>query len=187
MHIKEVKTAIKIGDFVLKQSHRNKINLKYLPNLSRQILTDNLARIYLFVQDGIIKKIGGSTSKGGIKATMSFYTSAMTGSPGVPRFIIHLLVFKALKSGSKIELFMITSPKTLATVNGLFGSKKVEIASFKEMEDLCKADYFLKENKYPDWNFQENHQPYPAVLAKKHVLYHQNRLGKKTIKNQKKT
>jgi len=179
MHIKEVKTAIKIGDFVLRKNHRNKIDIRYLPNINKKILTDNSARVYLIVQDGIIKKIGGSNSKGGIKATMSFYTSAMTGSPGVPRFVIHLLIAKALKNKSKIELYMITSPKTLATVNGLFGSKKVEIASFKEMENLCKADYYSREGKYPDWNFQENHQPYPADLARKHVLYHQRRLKKK--------
>jgi hypothetical protein len=181
MKIKDVKTAIKIGDFVLRQNHRNKIDIKYLPNIDRRILTDDSARIYLIVQDGIIKKIGGSTSKGGIKATMNFYTSAMTGSPGVPRFVIHLLIEKALKNKSKVELFMITSSRMLAKVNGLFGSKKAEIASFKEMEDLCKSDYFSREGKYPDWNFQENHQPYPPELAKKHVLYHQKRLNKKKV------
>ncbi|MCG2690265.1 hypothetical protein L6252_03230 [Candidatus Parcubacteria bacterium] len=179
MNIKEVKTAMKIGNFSLKKNHRNKIDLKYLPSLDKKILTDSLARIYLIVQDGIIKKIGGSTSRGGIKATMNFYTSSMTGSPGVPRFIIHLLIERALKNKAKIELFMITSPKTLAKVNGLFGSKKVEIASFKEMENLCKADYYSREKRYPDWNFQENHQPYPNELARKHVLYHQKRLNKK--------
>lgn len=179
MNIKEVKTAIKIGDFVLRRKHRNKIDIRYLPNIDRKILIDSSARVYLIVQDGTIKKIGGSTSKGGIKTTMSFYTSAMTGSPGVPRFVIHLLIERALRRGSKVELFMITSPKTLATINGLFGSKKVEIASFKEMESLCKSDYFLKERKYPDWNFQENHQAYPSELARKHVFYHQRRLSKR--------
>lgn len=127
----------------------------------------------------LLKKIGGSASKGGIKATMMFYVSAMTGSPGVPRFVIHLFIAKALIKKSKVELYMITSPKTLAKINGLFGSKKVEIASFKEMEDLCKSDYFLQEGRYPDWNFQENHQPYPSKLAKKYVLYHQKRLKNK--------
>ena len=179
MNIKDVKTAIKIGDFVLRKKGRNKIDIKYLPNIDKKILTDNSARIYLIVQDGVIKKIGGSTSKGGIKATMIFYTSAMTGSPGVPRFVVHLLIEKALKNGSKVELFMITSPRTLAKINGLFGSKKVEIASFKEMEDLCKSDYYSKDGKYPDWNFQENHKSYPPELAKKHVLYHRKRLSKK--------
>ena len=176
MKIKNVKTAIKVGDFVLKQNHRNHIDIKYLPTLNNKLLTDNSARVYLIIQDGVIKKIGGSASKGGIKATMIFYVSAMTGSPGVPRFVAHLLIEKALRSKSKVELYMITSPKTLAKVSGLFGHKKVEIASFKEMEDLCKSDYFSKEGKYPDWNFQENHEPYPPELARKHNLYHQRRL-----------
>lgn len=176
MKIKDVKTAIKVGDFVLKQNHRNHIDIKYLPTLSNKILTDNSARVYLITQAGIIKKIGGSASKGGIKATMMFYVSAMTGSPGVPRFVAHLLIENALRSKSKVELFMITSPKTLAKVSGLFGYKKVEIASFKEMEDLCKSDYFSKEKRYPDWNFQENHEPYPPKLAREHNLYHQQRL-----------
>lgn len=181
MNIQEVKTAIKIGDFVLRRNHRNKIDIIYLPNLSHKVLTDNSARIYLIVQDGIIKKIGGSASKGGIKATMMFYISAMTGSPGVPRFIVHLLIERALRNKSSMELFMITSPRTLAKISGLFGYKKVEIASFKEMEDLCKSDYYSKEKKYPDWNFQENHIPYPPMLAKKHNIYHQKRLGKKQV------
>ncbi len=176
MNIKDVKTAIKIGDFVLKQNHRNKIGLKYLSTLSNKILTDDSARIYLIVQNGIIKKIGGSASKGGIKATMMFYISSMTGSPGVPRFVAHLLIEKALRNKSKMELFIITSPKTLAKVSGLFGYKKVEIASFKEMENLCKSDYYSKEKKYPDWNFQENHEPYPPELAREHNLYHRKRL-----------
>ncbi len=179
MKIKEVKTAIKVGDFVLKQNHRNKIDIKYLPNITKEVLNDDIARIYLFVVDDVIKKIGGSTSKGGIKATMSFYVTSMTGSPGTVRFVIHLLIAEALEKGSKVELYMITSPKVLATINGLFGSKKVEIASFKEIEDFCKSDYFSIEHKYPDWNFQENHDPYPVKLAQQHNLYHQNRLKNK--------
>lgn len=179
MNIKEVKTAIKIGEFILRQNHRNKIDIKYLSSLDDKLLIDNSARIYLIVQDGIIKKIGGSSSKGGIRATMAFYVNAMTGSPGVPRFVLHLLINNALLNNSKLELYMITSPKTLARVSGLFGYKDVEIASFKEMENFCKSDYYSKEGKYPDWNFQENHSPYPPELARLHVLYHQKRLGRK--------
>jgi len=177
MKIKDVKTAIKVGDFALKQNHRNRIDINYLQILGNKVLTDNSARVYLITQDEVIKKIGGSASKGGIKATMMFYVSAMTGSPGVPRFVVHLLIEKALRSKSKVELYMITSPKTLAKVSGLFGHKKVKIASFKEMENLCKSDYFSKEGGYPDWNFQENHEPYPPELAREHNLYHQRRLN----------
>lgn len=176
MNIKDVKTAIKVGDFVLIEHPRNKIGIEYLPSVSSETITDDSARIYLIVQDGIIKKIGGSSSKGGIKATMSFYISAMTGSPGRPRFIGHLLIYDALIE-SRVELYMITSPKVLATVNGLFGSKQVEIASYQEMENFCKSDYYSTEGKYPDWNFQENHTPYPRELEDQFMLYHQNRLA----------
>jgi hypothetical protein len=179
MHIKDVKTAIKVGDFVLRKNNRNKIDIKYSPNIDKKTLRDNSARIYLITQDGIIKKIGGSIQKGGIKGTVSFYINAIEGSPGRPRFIIHLLIEKALRNKSKVSLYMITSPKTLATVNGLFGAKKMKIASFKEMEDLCKSDYYSWEKKYPDWNFQENHQPYPSKLERKFMTYHQKRLNKK--------
>ena len=37
MNIKKVKTAIKIGDFELKQNHRNKINLNYLSDIGGEI------------------------------------------------------------------------------------------------------------------------------------------------------
>ena len=179
MNIKDVKTATKVGDFVLRKDNRNKISFQYSSNLDKKSLSDDSARIYLITQDGIIKKIGGSIQKGGIRGTISFYISAMTGSPGRPRFIVHLLIEKALGSGSKVSLYMITSPKTLAQVSGLFGTKRMKIASFKEMEDLCKSDYYSKEKKYPDWNFQENHQPYPSELEKKFMTYHRKRLNKK--------
>ena len=179
MKIGKVKNAKKIGNFILREKHRNKIDIKYLPSITKQILLDETPRVYLFVQNKIIKKIGGSSGKGGIKTTMSFYITSMTGSPGIPRFVIHLLIEKALKKGSKVELFMITSPRVMAEVNGLFGSKKVEIASFKEMEDFCKSDYFSVEGRYPDWNFQENNDPYPPELARKHVEYHKHRLSSK--------
>lgn len=176
MNIKEVKTAKKIGNFILRNNHKNKINIEYLSEIDKKLLTDDSARVYLIVQDGIIKKIGGSACKGGIKNTISFYINAMTGSPGVPRFVLHLLIEEALRKKSIVELYMITSPKTLAKINGLFGSKKVLIASFKEMEDLCKKDYFYQEKKYPDWNYQENNESYPQRLAKKHNNYHKKRI-----------
>jgi len=179
MKIKDVKTAIKVGNFILKKGNRNKIAFQYSSKLDKKALSDDAARTYLITQNGIIKKIGGSIQKGGIKGTISFYTGAMTGSPGRPRFILHLLIEKALKSGSNVALYMITSPKTRAQVSGLFEFKKMKIASYKEMEDLCKFDYYSKEKRFPDWNFQENHQPYPSELERKFMAYHRRRLRKK--------
>lgn len=174
MQINQVKTARKVGDFVKKKSGPNLIDIKYvLPNSE---LIDDIPRIYLMTSNGIIKKIGGSASKGGIKATMSFYTNSQQGSPGVARFVLHHLIAEEIDAGNNVELFMITSPKVKAPVNGLFGAYEIAVASFKEMEDLCKKDYFEIEGKYPEWNFQENSMTYPSRLAKLHNDYHNNRL-----------
>ncbi len=41
--------------------------------LSQKILSENVARVYLIVVDGEIKKIGGSEATGGIKSTLEIY------------------------------------------------------------------------------------------------------------------
>jgi hypothetical protein len=175
MDIAKVKTATKIGHFSLRSNSPNKIQLHYeAPN---PIITGDLPRIYLFVEDKIIKKIGGSSARGGIKATMSFYVNAMQGSPGPSRVVLHLLIERALRNGSDVDLYMITSPSVVAPVNGLFETHNLKVSSFKEMEDICKQDYFKIESRYPDWNFQENGAPYPTDLARQHNEYHQRRLA----------
>jgi hypothetical protein len=177
MHINKVKTAIKVGEFVLYPEHpRNKIRTIFNTQIDQKILTNEAGRVYLFVIDGIIKKIGGSSGMGGIKSTLSFYTGSMTGSPGKPRFILHLLIRDELKKGRKVEIFMIMSNKAIAPVSGLFDSKEMEIASFKEMEDRCRKDYFLSEQSFPEWNFKENNKSYPDKYAMEQVRYHEHRL-----------
>ena len=137
MDISQAKNAIKYGDFILRQDSPNKIDIKWLPNITKEMLKDDTPRVYVFVQNGRIVKIGGSADKGGIRATISFYVTGMQGSPGSSRFIGHLLIADALEKNYKMELYVITSPRVPAVVNGLSGSKKMEIASFKEMERFC--------------------------------------------------
>lgn len=43
MKISDVKTATKLGDFVLKNNHRHKISNNY----NKDVLNDSVARIYL--------------------------------------------------------------------------------------------------------------------------------------------
>ena len=176
MNINQVKTAKKVGTFKALKTGPNLITIDYQLNSTE--LLDDSPRIYLIASDEVIKKIGGSAAKGGIRATMSFYLTSQQGAPGVPRFVIHHLIRREIDAGKKVELYMITSPKVMANVNGLFSSYEVAIASFKEMEDICKSDYFKIEKRYPDWNFQENNTPYPRDLAKAHVDYHNKRLRK---------
>lgn len=74
MKISEVKTAFKIAD-VEYVERSTKLNFNYLKELRdengnvlpQKILSENVARVYLIVVDGEIKKIGGSQAIGGIK------------------------------------------------------------------------------------------------------------------------
>lgn len=182
MNISKATNSIKYGDFILRKDSPNKIDIQWLPSITKEMLRDETPRVYLFIQDGRIVKIGGSAGRGGIKATISFYVTGMQGSPGSSRFIGHLLIANALEKNSKMELYVITSPKVPAIVNGLFGSRKMEIASFKEMERFCNEQYFEEEGKYPDWDFQENNEDYPPELAQLHNKYHQKRLKVKEEK-----
>lgn len=179
MNIDQVKNSIYIGRFFLRNDNSpNFIGIKY--EADESILKNEDGRVYLLCSDGIIKKIGGSQSKGGIKATMSFYVNSMQGSPGKPRFILHLLIRDELMKGRVFTLHMITSPKVFSEINGLYSKIKIPIAAFKEMEDLCKKDYFQLMKRYPDWNFQENNKDYPANYSMEHVRYHENRIKGKT-------
>ncbi len=171
MKIHQATNAVKLGDFCLRTDHANKISLQYLSSVSREILTDEAPRIYLFSVQGEIKKIGGSASKGGIKATMAFYITSMTGHPGPVRYIVHRLIENELLAGRQVELHMIISPKVSAQVFGLSRVKNLEIASFKESENLAKSEYLEIEGRYPDWNFQENSSSYPADLYAEWLAY----------------
>lgn len=188
MNIKDVKTAFKVADAVLdKQHERNYIKFVFLSELfdekgkklDKSVLTDKKGRVYIMTVDGVIKKIGGSIDKGGIKATLSFYQTAMQGRPGLNRYGTHLLIKEALEKGSTVEIYMITSAEIEAPVKGLFSEKAAikKIAVFKEMEDKCKEDYNQIEGTYPEWNFQERGVPWPAHLQESHNQYLATRIG----------
>lgn len=79
MHISEVKTAFKIADVeYVKDS--TKLNFNYLKDLkdennqslSQNILTQNVARVYLIVVDGEIKKLVALKQMVGLKARSIF-------------------------------------------------------------------------------------------------------------------
>ena len=165
MKIKEVNTSKKVGYFKLEEKIKEEWGcnyvIKFFPEFSDKFskieYEDDTPRVYLIVINGVIKKIGGSSSRGGIKTTISFYENATQGSPGPVRFVIHQLIGEELEKNNDVEIYMITSPKVEAIVNGLFGSYNIQIASFKEMEDRCKFEYviftleeFLKNNSNTD-------------------------------------
>lgn len=109
MHISEVKTAFKIADVeYVKDS--TKLNFNYLKDLkdennqslSQNILTQNVARVYLIVVDGEIKKIGGSQADGGIKSTLNIYKDGgVKGRPSIRSFGVWYFLYHTILTGAK--------------------------------------------------------------------------------------
>jgi len=179
MLITDVKTAFKIADVkFIKNS--TKLDFVYLTNikdennnpLQKDILTKNYSRVYIIVVDGIIKKIGASQDKGGMKGTLSIYKDGgVKGRPSIRSFGIWYFLYHTILQGKKIEFYMIYHDDFDYEVKGLFGKHKVSQASIscKLIEECCISDYLSKENnKYPEWNVQEQGMDWPMEIKNEH-------------------
>ncbi|MDX1949801.1 MAG: hypothetical protein SFT90_04805 [Rickettsiales bacterium] len=179
MLIKDVKTAFKIAD-VRYLEGTTKLEFDYLSDikdengnpLPKNILTKNYSRVYLVVVDGVIKKIGSSQDKGGMKGTLSIYKDGgVKGRPSIRSFGIWYFLYYTILQGKKIEFYMIYHDDFSFEVKGLFGIHKVENAniSCKFIEECCIRDYLKRENnKYPDWNIQEQGMDWPNEIKIQH-------------------
>jgi len=169
MNISTVTTAIKVGTFQL-NSNGNKARLRVeWDQLNKNILRNDAGRVYILASDGIIKKIGGSVSKGGIKSTMSFYESANCGHPSIRSFGIQQLIYEEILLDRNVEIYMISSEQVSAPVKGLFGIEERMISAFKEMEEKCLDDYVKIEHQYPEWNYQESGKPWEQHIQEAHA------------------
>jgi hypothetical protein len=180
MYISEVKTAFKIADVELVKDS-TKLNFNYLRRiydetgrvLPDDILTKNYSRVYIIVVDKVIKKIGASQDKGGMKGTLSIYKDGgVKGRPSIRSFGIWYFLYKSiLENSSKIEFYMIYHDDFDYQVKGLFGYHKVSSASIscKIIEECCISDYLRREgNRYPEWNLQEQGMDWPESVKIKH-------------------
>jgi hypothetical protein len=168
MRISEVKTAIKVADIIIDNGMSESYwKPEWLGDKS--VLKDNSGRVYIIVSNGIIKKIGGSQSKGGIINTFSSYKGGLSGKPSIRTYGINVLIAEEMKAGSKVEVYMITSPVVKAPVKGLFSEDSIDVAAFKEMENKCVEDYKSKTGDYPDWNFQESGRKWPSFVNEGYV------------------
>ncbi|MCQ2857329.1 GIY-YIG nuclease family protein [Helicobacter pylori] len=180
MHISEVKTAFKIADVeYVKDS--TKLNFNYLKDLkdennqslSQNILTQNVARVYLIVVDGEIKKIGGSQADGGIKSTLNIYKDGgVKGRPSVRSFGVWYFLYHTILTGAKIEFYMIYQPNFETQVKGLFGFHAIKDVSisYKLLEQACLTDYRNNNNDaLPKWNEQEQGKDWPNDIKDEHA------------------
>lgn len=123
--------------------------------MPQKILTENVARAYLIVVDGEIKKIGGSQAAGGIKNTLEIYRDGgIKGRPSIRSFGIWYFLYSTILQGKKIEFYMIYQENFEKEVKGLFGLKKVKnvLISYKFTRQCCVEDYLSFEGgRHPEW------------------------------------
>ena len=179
MKIKDAKMAFKIAD-VKAIDNSTKLNFIYLNNLldengkslPNNILTKNYSRVYIIVVDGIIKKIGASEDKGGIKNTLNIYKDGgIKGRPSIRSFGIWYFLYSNVLQGKKIEFYMIYHENIEMEIKGLLKKHKVKDASIscKLIEKCCISDYKnLENNKFPEWNVQEKREDWPDIIKEKH-------------------
>ncbi|MDR0967945.1 MAG: hypothetical protein LBL75_03945 [Rickettsiales bacterium] len=197
MKITQVKTAFKIADIEYVPGS-TKLNFKYLTELKdenknplpQSVLTKNLARVYLIVVDGEIKKIGGSQAAGGIKGTLRIYQDGgVGGRPSIRSFGIWYFLYTTILKKKKIEFYMIYQENFPKEIKGLFGFHNIKDAyvSYKLLEQCCEEDYKNKENgKYPDWNIQEQAGDWPDNVKQQHAEITQKSTKKTTSRGRKK-
>lgn len=157
MNIKDIKNFTKVADIVKNNNKKVKKLLSAIWIEDGEILKKENGRIYLITSNGIIKKIGGSNCKGGIKNTINFYLSANTGKPSIRSFGIMMKIIEEIENGNSIEIYVKHTKNLKFIVEGLINKSEETVSiSYKYSENMCKKDYFDICKKYPDWNFQEN-------------------------------
>lgn len=172
MNISEVNDCIYVGSVKPSdEGRKSNLKMKYNNEVDNSILNDSSGRVYFLVVDGIIKKIGGSGCKDGIKSTMSNYTGGNTGTPSLPRFGINLHMMDNINENKSVDVYMVTSAKVDTEVRGLFSSEMMKVSTYKEMEEKCVGDYVSVTGKYPDWNYQESNRKWPKDIQEKHADY----------------
>ena len=176
--IEGVKTALKIGTCSRYNGACKRLWTINWEQQYKEKIVDNAGRIYLIVSRrpfnpslGIIKKIGKSESRGGMKSTFSFYQSGLGGSPSIRTFGIHHLIAKELEIGNNVEIWGIWSAPVAVLVPGLFDTIELFLTpSIHSMEERCRNDYKSIVGDYPPWNFQERAKAWPKNI---NMLYRQ--------------
>lgn len=180
MKISQVTTGKKVGTIIKRDDGSpDKIQVVWV-NPKDKMLRDNRGRVYILVVNGLIYKIGGSQSKGGIKNTIQSYVTCMKGSPSDRTFNIHKLMRQELDLNNSVEVYMITAEPVIAPIPGLFGITEGMTSPFKEMESQCVKDYFQSQGGYPKWNYQESGTQYPQELVEEFAQFKMMKTNKKS-------
>ena len=179
MHIDKAVTATKVADVILDEKNKKYFQLVW-DKSKKDLYKKEVDRIYLIIENGIIKKIGGSGCEGGLIKTITTYRdSSRSGKPSPRTIGVPYLINQSLQKGNKIEIYGILGELVMTQIKGLFGmNSKLASPNYKYMEKFCLEDYYSIVGTYPDWNFQEKNEKWPDEVIQLHLKL----LNKKTKK-----
>lgn len=174
--IEQVPGILRVGEVIINpKSYRgkryvlypNSLKIDWDSNFPLHLKKKQVSMVYFIVVNGIIYKIGQSSTGSGIEGCMNFYNNAGQDDPGLNRFVINYLIRKEIECGNKVEIYMIYNEPILIEVRGLFTCETAyEIISPKKMEQKCLDEYLDIVGNYPIWNYQENKKTIPSEIHK---------------------
>lgn len=157
-----------------KHTHYDKpLALEVSDHLSEEFINKFFAIVYFIVVDGVIHKIGRSSTLSGIKGMLNFYLKAGFDNSGPNRFAINALMREKINLGCEIEVYVhVEEPKLEEWM-----SPSGDIIEYSQpIDDQMMERYFLEDfNKMyhsgPKWNFQENGECIPKSILEEHETY----------------
>lgn len=170
---------IHVGNFIKENNSVNLISFDWI--VKGEVLRDKRGRVYFFVEtdnfgNEKIIKIGKSNDKGGIKGTINFYTSTLSGSPSITRFSLHHLIRKKIEEEKNISVFVKFVSSVKSVVEGLTTSKEILVPlDVTYFEKQILDDYKEIFGNHPEWNFKESGKMIPMDLIDKFTKFLQNK------------
>ena len=198
MNISDVTNAKKIGEFYINQAFLKTKDYKRPPKIkllqtnlinldfaSKENIDDFLntkqCHVYFFCCDEIIYKIGGSNSSIIDNLDGYYVNQAISGNFSPSRFFCHMKIFANLKSGKKVDAWVINYENVDVFVKNLNDEKKYNVGlNAEELERICKEQHEEFEKKDPEWNLQEDGRSYPKEIQELMDSYKFLRSKKKT-------
>lgn len=193
MEIKDCKNAVKVGTFYLGYDKKKEMKneFRWEENFTSEMKNDNSTRVYIITSNSVIKKIGTSQDKGGIRNTLKIYENGGRGGrPSIRSYGIYKLINKELSDGKEVCVFYIKQEKIKVNIICLNYTKTCETnISPHDAERLCLEEYndfeqkinFRNSTYFPDWNFQEKNEPWSEEIKKEHSEIINISLGKKLV------
>ncbi len=168
MQIQSIPNVFRVGQAQLLTDSATKLwSIIWDNSTPNSILTQDNGRVYFIVVNNQIFKIGYSDSQGGIKNTLTSYSSSgNSGRPSDRTHGIHVLIAEELLKGNKVEFFFQYLESIQYPIQLMDGIQKmIDVTpSGKVLEVENLSIYKNIMGCYPVWNLQEAGQPWPTYI-----------------------